>query len=322
MPVLNEFNHLEAAVRAALTQDYPGEIEVILAVGPSKDGTEKLVRQIIQAERRVRSIENPSGRTATALNLALKHSQFDYIVRVDGHSEIERSYISSAVAVLREREKEGVVNVGGLMAAEGITLFEKAVARAMRSPLGVGSSRFHVGGQAGESDTVYLGVFKKSALLAVGGFDERYTRAQDWELNHRLRLNGGKIWFDPALKVTYRPRSDLRSLAKQYFEYGRWRRVVSRQHLGTVNFRYLAAPLAVATNSLSLVLAITNTTLFLAPVAIYLASMILGGILIGKSWGERALLPVVMTTMHHSWGLGFLTSPKRLLIQGRMKANG
>jgi len=322
MPVLNEFNHLEAAVRAALAQDYLGEIEVILAVGPSKDGTENLVSQIIQAEERVTSIANPTGRTATALNLAIKKSRFDYIVRIDGHSEIERSYIANAVNALRQRDGEGVVNVGGVMAAEGMTRFERAVARAMRSPLGVGSSRFHVGGEAGESDTVYLGVFKKSALLAVGGFDERYTRAQDWELNYRLRLNGGKVWFDPALKVTYRPRGDFRSLAKQYFEYGRWRRVVSRQHLGTVNLRYLAAPLAVAINALSLVLATTNTYYFLAPVALYLASMILGGIVIGKNWSERALVPMVITTMHHSWGLGFLTSPKRLLVQGRLKANG
>ncbi|MEY3076291.1 MAG: hypothetical protein RLZZ131_417 [Actinomycetota bacterium] len=322
VPVLNEFNHLQSAVKAALTQDYRGEIEVILALGPSKDGTQELVHQMMDKEPRIKSVENPTGRTANALNLAIKHSRFDYIVRIDGHSEIESSYIARAITLLRERESDGVVNVGGVMAAEGVTLFEKAVARAMRSPLGVGSSRFHLGGEAGESDTVYLGVFKKSALLAAGGFDERYTRAQDWELNHRLRLNGGKIWFDPALKVIYRPRSDLRSLAKQYFQYGRWRRVVSRQHLGTVNFRYLAPPLAVAINTLSLVLASTNSLLFIAPVAIYLTSMILGGIVIGKSWGERALLPLVMTTMHHSWGFGFLTSPKRLLVQGGMKANG
>lgn len=322
MPVLNEFNHLQAAVRAALAQDYPGEIELIVAVGPSKDGTEELVHQIALADRRVKSIVNPSGRTATALNLAIENSHFDYIVRIDGHSEIEPSYISRAVAILSERERDGVVNVGGLMAAEGTTFFERTVARAMRSPLGVGSSRFHVGGEAGESDTVYLGVFKKSALVAIGGFDQRFTRAQDWELNHRLRLNGGKVWFDPTLKVTYRPRSNFRSLAKQYFEYGRWRRVVSRQHLGTVNFRYLAAPFAVAVNSLSLVLGLTNSFVFFAPVALYLALMILGGMVIGKSWGERFLLPMVMATMHHSWGLGFLTSPKRLLLQGRMKSNG
>lgn len=121
----------------------------------------------------------------------------------------------------------------------------------MRSPLGVGASRFHTGGEAGEVDTVYLGAFRREALLAIGGFDERFTRAQDWELNFRLRENGGIVYFDPRLHVTYRPRSTVRALAKQYFEYGRWRRVVSRRHSGTINYRYLAPPCALVGFSLS-----------------------------------------------------------------------
>ena len=44
------------------------------------------------------------------------------------------------------------------MAAEGSTPFEQAVPRAMTSWLGVGGARFHTGGEAGEADTVYLGV--------------------------------------------------------------------------------------------------------------------------------------------------------------------
>ena len=92
----------------------------------------------------------------------------------------------------------------------------RAVARAMRSPLGVGASRFHTGGLAGAVDTVYLGVFRKEALILVGGFDERFTRAQDWELNYRLRKNGGLIWFDPRLQVTYRPRSSFKKLANSF----------------------------------------------------------------------------------------------------------
>ena len=108
----------------------------------------------------------------------------------------------------------------------------------MRSPFGAGSSNFQEGfyGSAGPVDTVYLGSKPaRAALLAVGGFDERFTRAQDWELNYRLRAAGGIVYFDPRLHVTYRPRPTLAALAKQYFEYGRWRRVVTRHHQGTVN---------------------------------------------------------------------------------------
>jgi GT2 family glycosyltransferase len=199
------------------------------------------------------------------------------------------------------------------MAAVGKTKFEKAVAIAMRSPLGVGSSRFHTGGNAGPADTVYLGTFKKDALIAAGGYDERFTRAQDWELNYRLRKNGGTVWFDPSLVVTYRPRSSVRKLAKQYFQYGTWRRAVSRSHKGTANFRYLAPPTAVLINLLSLVLGLVISKIFLLPLIAYLVLIILGSLLIGRGLASRLLLPIVLITMHMVWGVGYLISPKNLV---------
>jgi len=198
------------------------------------------------------------------------------------------------------------------MAAEGQSLFERSVASAMRSPLGVGASRFHTGGGAGEVDTVYLGAFRKEALLAVGGFDERFTRAQDWELNFRLRQAGGVVYFDPRLVVSYRPRSTVKALAKQYFEYGRWRRVVSRRHQGTINYRYLAPPLTVAATTLSLILGWLVSPVLFIPALVYAVFILIASVVIGKSVGEILCLPTILLTMHISWGLGFLTSPKSL----------
>ncbi|MFM8694182.1 MAG: glycosyltransferase family 2 protein, partial [Actinomycetota bacterium] len=208
-------------------------------MGPSTDQTWQIAEELAEQDSRITVLENTSGRTPSGLNAALKIAKNQIVVRIDGHSEIDKEYIKKAVETLKET---GAVNVGGIMFAQGTTSFEKAVAVAMRSPIGVGSSRFHVGGEAGPTDTVYLGVFQKSALDAVGGYDERFTRAQDWELNYRLRKNGGVVYFDPELKVIYRPRSSLKKLALQDFEYGKWRRAVVRQHSRTINFRYLAPP--------------------------------------------------------------------------------
>jgi GT2 family glycosyltransferase len=199
------------------------------------------------------------------------------------------------------------------MAAVGQSPFERAVAGAMRSPLGVGASRFHTGGEAGEVDTVYLGVFIKDALLAIGGFDERFTRAQDWELNFRLRANGGTIYFDPRLEVTYRPRSSVGALAKQYFEYGRWRRVVSRRHKGTINYRYLAPPVALAGFIASLLLGAILHAIFFIPAAVYLIFVAGASIVIAQSLAQYFYLLAVIPTMHFAWGAGFITSPKSLV---------
>jgi GT2 family glycosyltransferase len=219
------------------------------------------------------------------------------------------NYCQLAFQILKDT---GAVNVGGVMDAVGQSIFEKSVARAMRSPLGVGASRFHTGGAPGEVDTVYLGVFRKEALLAVGGFDERFTRAQDWELNFRLRKLGGAVYFDPRLMVTYRPRSTIVALARQYFQYGRWRRVVSRRHKGTINYRYLAPPFTVLATLFSLVAGWLISPVLFLPALIYGLFILIASVLIGKSLGEILCLPAILLTMHISWGIGFLTSPNSL----------
>lgn len=309
LPILNEEPYLRDAVHSILSQDYQGKTEVILAVGPSHDRTLEIAQQISQQDPRVVIVDNPTGRTAAGLNLALKKSQSPVIVRVDGHAQIPSNYLSLVVEILN---KTGAVNVGGVMAAVGTTAFENAVAGAMRSPLGVGASRFHTGGEAGVVDTVYLGAFRREALLAIGGFDERFTRAQDWELNFRLRENGGVVYFDPRLHVTYRPRSTVKALAKQYFEYGRWRRVVSRKHSGTINYRYLAPPFALVGFSVSLLAGFIAPILF-TPAVIYALFVLLASIKIASNLREYFLLLAVIPTMHFAWGAGFISSPKTLV---------
>ena len=309
LPILNEERDLSNCISAILQQDYPSEIEVILALGPSEDKTTQIAEKLSASDPRIKLVSNPTGQTAVGLNLAIKVSSNEIICRIDGHSEISNHYVKTAVEILQQKN---AVNVGGLMYADGNSGLQRVVAQAMRSKLGVGPSKFHTGGSAGESDTVYLGTYKKAAVLAAGGFDERYIRAQDWELNYRLRKNGGLIWFDPRLQVTYRPRSTFKKLAKQYFQYGRWRRVISRQHINTVNFRYLAPPFAVVTNTLSLFLSFVVNPLFISPLLIYFCALIIGSLFLGRKVVDKLIMPFVLATMHFSWGIGFITSPKKL----------
>lgn len=310
LPILNEERYLRDAVHSILAQDYQGNFEIVLAVGPSKDKTREIADQLHLENSRVIVVDNPTGRTAAGLNAALAISRGSIVVRVDGHSQIPTNYISIAVELL---STTSAVNVGGMMAAVGVTRFEQAVAGAMRSPLGVGASRFHTGGAAGEVDTVYLGVFDKAALQAIGGFDERFTRAQDWELNFRLRANGGVIYFDSRLQVSYRPRPTITSLAKQYFEYGRWRRVVSRRHKGTINYRYLAPPVALAGFLTSLIFGALIHSIFFIPAVIYILFVAAAAIAIASNLIQYIFLLTIIPTMHFAWGAGFITSPKRLV---------
>ncbi|MFI9767262.1 glycosyltransferase family 2 protein [Streptomyces sp. NPDC052415] len=311
MPVLNEERHLRGAVQAILAQEYAGEMEVVIALGPSTDRTDEIAAQLVREDPRVHTVPNPTGRTPAALNAAIKASRHPIVVRVDGHGMLSPGYIETAVRLLAET---GAQNVGGIMHAEGENDWEHAVAAAMTSKIGVGNAAFHTGGEAQAAETVYLGVFRREALEQQGGYNEEFIRAQDWELNFRIREAGGLIWFSPELKVSYRPRPSVKALAKQYKDYGRWRHVVARYHEGSINLRYLAPPAAVCAIVAGLVVGAALHPLGFVIPGGYLAAIVLGSIPAGKGLPLKARLqiPVALATMHMSWGWGFLTSPRSL----------
>jgi hypothetical protein len=140
----------------------------------------------------------------------------------------------------------------------------------------------------------------------LGGYDETFERNQDYELNHRIRESGGVVWFDPELRVAYRPRGSLPELAKQYFEYGRWKREFTRRHPGSLRWRQLAPPSLVALLIPALVTGLWWPPAWLLPAG-YVASLIIFSVGKLPRLGVSALgVAPALATMHLSWGLGFL----------------
>ncbi|MCC8906962.1 MULTISPECIES: glycosyltransferase family 2 protein [unclassified Curtobacterium] len=317
MPVLNEVTEVRAAVQSLLEQDYSGPFEVILALGPSIDGTNELVAEMSAADPRIRAIENPAGSTPAGLNVAIRASVHPVVVRVDAHSVLPQDYTRIAVRVLQE---SGADNVGGIMRAEGRTPFERAVALAYGSRVGLGGTPHHVGGQAGPAETAYLGVFRRDRLFEVGLFDEGIKRGQDWELNRRLRQTGGTVWFTPELVVTYRPRPSLKRLVRQFVATGLWRGELARRFPANNGLRYFVPPAMVAAMALGIVagiVGIIGAALgtgaawallgFVVP-AVYIVFVVLGAVAVARRSGLPTLLwlVVVLPCIHVGWGLGFI----------------
>ncbi|ROS78536.1 glycosyltransferase family 2 protein [Cellulomonas sp. PhB143] len=312
LAVRNEETHLAECLERLLAQDYAGPYEVVLAVGPSSDRTAEIAAAAAMAHPALTVVANPSGATPSGLNAAIAAARHDLLVRVDGHSIVAPDYVARTVATML---RTGAANVGGVMVPLGDGALQSAVARAMSSRFGIGPVGFHTGGHEGPSRSVYLGAFRRDALVEVGGYDETYLRAQDWELNHRLRHAGHVVWFDPSLRVGYRPRSTWPALARQFHGSGRWRRDVAQRHRGTLSARYLAPPAAVLGCALGLLLgvlglAVGGDTLsaFLLLPAAYLVLLVVAVALAGRglSGGARLCLPGVLATMHMAWGIGFL----------------
>jgi glycosyltransferase involved in cell wall biosynthesis len=307
MPVRNEAGDLRRAVAAVRAQHYPGAMLICLAVAPSRDGTEAVAAELADRHDDVLVIANPEGTTPAGLNAAIRATTGDVVVRVDGHAELSPGYVQRAVETLR---RTGAANVGGIQRATGTTAFEQAVADAMSSPFGTGDATFHYGGAEGPTDTVYLGVFDRTAIEKVGLYDERLVRNQDYELNIRLREAGGVVWFDPELYASYRPRGSLRGLARQYFEYGCWKRSVVRQHPRSLRWRQAVPPAVTAAVVGGAIAGLVWRKALLLPAG-YLASVGVAAAISGGSAAHRARLLAIFPTMHLSWGAGFLFGESR-----------
>lgn len=311
MAVRNEEHDLAASLTRIFEQDYPGEVEVVLAVGTSSDNTWGVATAIAEIEARLVVVANPEGFTPHGLNSAIAAAKNEILVRVDGHAFLPQDYLRRVVALL---ENTGAANVGGRMLPLGTGSVSQAICSAISSPFGIGGGVFRVGGESGPQDSVYLGAFRRDALLDVGGYDEYFLRAQDWELNYRLRQAGHSIWFDPEIAVGYHPRSSWRDFIRQQYRTGGWRRRVMERHEGTANPRYLAPPVAVLGLVLGLVAGLLAPVLWpplflgLAAPLGYFSAVLALGLAVGRELPLRVRLrvPVAMGLMHLAWGTGFL----------------
>ncbi|MBI5161434.1 MAG: glycosyltransferase [Micrococcales bacterium] len=319
MPVLNEAPYLQAAIDSIRAQSYPGEREIVLALGPSTDGTDAIAERIAADDDAILVVRNPGTDIPIGLNLAIAATRHPVIVRVDAHSELGEGYTARAIAALR---RTGAASLGGVMRATGRPGVQAAVARAYNSRYGLGGGAYHGGEdiQEGPAESAYLGVMRAVAIAAVGGYDETLRRGEDWELNHRLRGAGYLVWLDPALVVRYWPRSSWGALARQFYSTGIWRGELVRRLGGRNPLRFFAPPLLLLSVLLSLVLLPLHATGALrgwwggALAVVYLGPLLYVGLLAAAVFtgsgragplGDRMRFARALGTMHFSWALGF-----------------
>jgi succinoglycan biosynthesis protein ExoA len=319
IPLRNEEAHIGALLDALASQTYPpGGPEVILVDGMSTDRTREIIAEYARRMPGIRLIDNPERIVPPAMNRGIRAATGDIIVRLDAHAEPAPDYIERCVHHLKT---SGAWNVGGPMRSQGRGYVGTAVALATTSPFGIGGSPFHYSDQPQYVDTVYLGAFPRWVFDKVGLYDERFVRNQDYELNHRIRAAGGTIYLAPDIKITYFPRSSLRALWRQYFQYGFWKVQTLRKHPDSLKWRHLVAPAFVAGVVGGLVLGLLwrpALVLWAAALALYLAMSVLFSVRRvrreDQGWRYLPLMPVVFATLHVAWGLGFWRAWISLLL--------
>lgn len=299
-PVYNE----QAYIRNILDffiQAKPENKELIIIDGGSKDSTVSIVEEYQRKHPNIRLLHNPNKYVPFALNAAIDASVGDPVIRLDAHTDYENDYFE---AILRCFAKSGADIVGGPMRAAGTTSFQQAVAYATSTPLGVGDSGFHDETKEGFTESVYLGAWRRSIFEKTGLFDTDMLRNQDDEFHYRASSKGFQIYLDPNIRSRYYPRKTLRSLSKQYYQYGYFKPLVLKKVSSGLKIRHLI-PSGFVLYLLSLPVSVWQP-LWLLPGAIYLLLILLFALRSGISLSARLALFVIYPALHLSYGTGFL----------------
>jgi len=310
LPVRNEARDIDSCLESLEGQDYQGRIQIVAADGRSDDSTgERLDAWKDRLDLVV--VDNPARVQADGLNLAADLADGEILIRADGHTVYPADYVRRNVEALLATS---AVAVGGLMRAVGDTPFSRAVAAAMGTPLAIGPGRFHHATAAIDTDTVYLGAFRKSDFQRLGSYRSYPSQvAEDADLYYRWRKAGESIRLDPAIESSYRPRRSIGGLWRQAFRWGAGK----AEMLYTNGELPYLRPLI----PLSLVLGL-------------IGGLALGGvfgvwwplIVISAAWGSVLVLGAIMArhpgvvvaaaTMHVAYGVGLIGG----LLKGRRRS--
>lgn len=318
VPCRNEGGHIGAFLESVIRQkrgDY--DVEVLIADGMSTDGTREIICDYARQHPAIRLIDNPALIVSTGLNRALREARGEVIVRMDVHTVYAADYVRQCVAELL---RTGADNVGGCPRVPATNLRNRVFSAAYHSAFAVGGSRSHNPDFEGYVDTVFYGCWRKTTLVRLGGFDEELVRDQDDELNLRLTRAGGKIWQSRRIVCWYTPRTTIRSLFLQHFQYGFWKVLVIRKHKLPASWRHLVPGTFVLGNALLLLVtmaaALAHSPSLAAAAAwteagvlsAYAGSSLIAAALGAHKYGWRTMpfLPALFLVYHVAYGCGFL----------------
>lgn len=317
IPTLDEAEHIEALVAGLLPAPGQGPVgELIVADGGSTDGTVAIVERLAAADPRVRLLHNPARIQSAGINAAVAAADpaSEVILRADAHAAYPADFVPRVVGVLERTGADSVVVRLDTTARRGPgAVFQRAVAAALNSRAGSGNAAHRVGGASGFVDHGHHAAFRRSALVAVGGYDESFVANEDAELDARLRASGRRIWFENDIAVTYYPRRTPWALVRQYWRYGRGRAQTFLKHRERLRLRQALPPLLLVGLVLALPAAALVSGWFLAVPLLYLAGLAAVGAVLAWRHRDAALLlvPLALAIVHVPWGAGFLAGIAR-----------
>jgi glycosyltransferase involved in cell wall biosynthesis len=317
VPVRNEERHIRETVAAMQAQRFAGTMELLYADGRSEDNTREILLELAHDDPRIRVLDNPRRGTASALNVCLREARGEFVARMDAHTYYGDRYLEAGVQRLRGGDTDWV---SGPAVPKPVGTVSGAVALALASWLGRGGSRKWDEADeqsAGERELdtgVFGGVWHRSTLIDVGGWDENWPINQDSEMASRFLSRGSRLVCLGQMVGYYVPRDSLKALTRQYFRYGFYRARTFQRHPNSMRRSHLIAPALAAAVPATLLGPRRVRRVAQAALAGYaLAVAGTGAVTTARSGkpAESAMLVAVLPVMHLGWGFGTLVGMAR-----------
>lgn len=300
----------------SIVTDYPGEIEYLFIDGGSTDSTLSILNEMKKEGYPLRVLNNPERNAASAMNIGIRASKGDYIVRVDAHAGFPEDYVKTLVTKMISSDDD-VENVGGicLTLPAGSSSIARSIAYALSSPFGMGDSLFRIGvEETREADTVPFGCFRRSLFDRIGFFNENLIRNQDDEFNGRIIKNGGRILLLPDVKIKYYPRESFIKLSKMFFQYGFYKPLVGKCLGRPATLRQFAPPFFLIALVIPLLLSFFDVSfIWITSVVMILWLMVALAAASRNSLSLFILSLAAFLIVHLSYGAGYLAGIFRWL---------
>jgi biofilm PGA synthesis N-glycosyltransferase PgaC len=230
IPAYNEELVIGTCVHAALAVDYPS-LEILVLDDGSTDQTAR-VATAAAGDPRVTVVRDPVNRgKAERLNLGFESAGHELVAVIDADTHLEADALKFLVARIDRSPRIAAVagsphvtNRTNLRAALQIVEAASIVGLIRRTQAVAGS----VGVVAG-----VLGLFRRDAVLEVGGYDGRMA-TEDIDLSWRLLIAGWHTTFEPHALVGMQVPTTLGALWKQRCRWARGQGEVLNRHFAEV----------------------------------------------------------------------------------------
>lgn len=312
VPCRNEAAHISALLDA-LTGQTRAPDEIIIVNDASTDATADVVRawKDAHAAQSVRMIDGSGGGPGPAMNLGIRATDANVIMRMDAHAIPARDYLERCLDALGGVDNVGVVGGVWDVRPGADTSIARAIAAVVSHPLGSGGAAYRSANPTGPErmsvETVPFGTFRRALWEKLGGFDENLSANQDFDFNYRARRAGYDVVLDSRIRAIYFARPTLPALSRQYSRYGFWKMQMLRKDPRAFHLRQLPPALVAPWLVLTAMAVLVGGGLAVDIIAlVYPLILLVGGLHVGLT---RAVNPLAAAwaigTVHLAWSSGF-----------------